>query len=84
MNNDAFKHTPGDLNNRIWTELLHDLKFFDNDIDDHIMYLRQTFVVGAADWLAGNNGSLQNDKLLFNYSDEEWNYMWTSMMVDGA
>ena len=64
LNNDAFKHTAGDLHNETWTQLLLDFKFFD-DVKDHIMDLRRRFVMGAADWMAGNNGSLQNDKLLF-------------------
>ena len=30
LNNDAFKHTTGDANNDTWTQLLLDLKFFDD------------------------------------------------------
>ena len=75
LNNDAFKHTTGDAHNDTWTQLLLDLKFFD-DADDHIMELRRRFVWGAADWMAGNHGSLQNDKLLFGYTDSQWEYIW--------
>jgi hypothetical protein len=83
MNNDAFKNTAGDTHNEIWTQLLLDFKFFD-DMDDHIMDLRRRFVLGAADWMSGNNGSLQNDKLLFGYSDVQWEYIWLTMLEDGA
>ena len=37
LNNDAFKHTTGDLLNETWSNLLLDLKFYD-DTDNHIMY----------------------------------------------
>ena len=71
LNNDAFKHCDGEYNNENWTQLLREFKFF-KEIDDHIMYLRRSFVLGAADWMAGKNGSKQNDKLLFDYTDSEW------------
>ena len=48
------------------------------------MYLRRRFVLGAADWMAGNNGSLQNDKLLFDYTDAEWEFIWNTLLEDGA
>ena len=83
LNNDAYKHTTGDAMNETWTQLLIDFKVFD-DMDDHIMYLRRRFVFGAADWMAGKNGSMQNDKLLFDYSDAEWEMIWMTMLEDGA
>ena len=83
LNNDAFKHTAGDAMNETWTQLLIDFKVFD-DMDDHIMYLRRRFVLGAADWMAGKNGSMQNDKLLFDYTDAEWEMIWMTMLEDGA
>ena len=64
LHNDAFKHTAGDVHNATWTQLLLDFKFLD-DVENHSMDLRRRFVLGAADWMAGNNGSLQNDKLLW-------------------
>ena len=67
----------------IWMNMLLDLRVFD-DMDDHIMYLRQRFVWGAAEWMAGKNGSLQNDKLLFDYTDGEWEFIWMTMLEDGA
>ena len=48
------------------------------------MYLRRRFVLGAADWMAGNNGSLQNDKLVFDYTDDEWELIWKTMLEDAA
>ena len=39
---------------------------------------------GAAEWMSGRNGSKQNDKGIFGYSDEEWSYIWTTMIEDGA
>ena len=85
MNNEAFKHTAEDTQNETWTQLLLDLKFFDDmDAHDHIMYLRRKFVLGANDWMAGKNGSKQNDKHLFNYTDAEWGFIWETMLEDGA
>ena len=83
MNNDAFKHTAADSRNETWTELLVDFKIFDG-MDDQIMYLRRRFVLGAAEWMAGKNGSMQNDKLLFDYTDGEWEFIWMTMLEDGA
>ena len=34
--------------------------------------------------MAGNHGSLQNLKQVFSYSDSEWEYIWSTMRVDGA
>ena len=83
LNNDAFKHCNGEDNNENWTQLLRDLNCFE-DIEDQIMYLRRGFVLGAAELMAGRNGSKQNDKLLFDYSDSEWEYIWSTMLEDGA
>ena len=59
--NDAFRHTVGDRHNEKWTQLLLDLGFFHENANN-TMDLRRKFVCGASDWLAGNNGSLRNDK----------------------
>ena len=83
MNNDAFKNNEGDTRNETWTNLLREFQFFEN-MDDHIMYLRRRFVLGAAEWMAGQNGSKQNDKLLFEYTDSQWEYIWMTMLDDGA
>ena len=64
LNNDAFKHCEGEHKNENWTELVKELKFYE-DIDDHTMYLRRRFVLGAAESMAGRNGSKQDDKALF-------------------
>jgi len=82
--NDAFKHNHGETNNESWSGLLQELKFFDEDIDDHPMFLRQRFVLGAAEFMSGKNNSKQNDKTLFGYTDEEWEFIWMTMLADGA
>ena len=83
MNNDAFKHNSGEDHNERWTNLLRTLKFYEDE-EDHIKYLRKRFVLGAADWMAGKNGSKQNYKQLFGYTDAEWDFIWTTMLEDGA
>ena len=84
-NNDAFKHTSGDSNHHTWTQLLIDLQFFDEINDDaHMLELRRRFVVGACDWMAGKHGSMQNDKDILGYTDDEWAYIWGTMIEDRA
>ena len=81
--NEAFRHIKSDPQNEKWTQLLLDLGFFDENYN-HIMDLRRRFVCGAADWLAGNNGSLRNDKEILGYNDSQWEFIWNTMLVDGA
>ena len=83
LNNEALKHNGNDTSNKIWTEVLQDLKFFGNE-DNHIMYLRTRFVLGASELMAGCNGSKQNDKVLFDYTDQEWQHIWMTILEDGA
>ena len=83
MENDAFKHNRGELHNETWTNLLLDLGLFDES-EDKTMELRRRFVFGAADWLAGNNGSLRNDKEILGYTDQQWEFIWNTMLEDGA
>ena len=83
LENNAFKHNTGDMHNETWTQLLLDFGFFD-DQENHIMDLRRRFVLGAADWCAGNNGSLRNDKEILGYTDTQREYIWNTMLVDGA
>ena len=82
--NDAFKHNHGETNNQSWSGLLRELKFFDEDIDNHPMFLRQRFVLGAAEFMSGKNNSNQDDKTLFGYTDDEWEFIWMTMLADGA
>ena len=63
--------------------MIKDFKFFE-DIDDQIGYLRQRFVHGSWEWMAGKNGSSQNYKELFGYTDDEWDYIWSTMIENGA
>ena len=86
MNNDAFKHNGLDGETGTWTQLLKDLKIFDSDVgeSEHLVFLRQKWVLGASEWLAGEHGSLANDKTLFGYTDDEWNFIWSTMIEDKA
>merc|ERR1712055_985277 len=34
--------------------------------------------------MAGNNNSLENDKAVLGYTDNEWQYIWSTMLEDGA
>ena len=69
-----------------WTQLLIYSRFYDEDLDDaeHLQFLRNKWVFGASEWLAGKNGSKENDKALLGYTDEQWNYIWSTMIEDGA
>ena len=69
--------------NETWCNLLHELKFFE-DIEDHNLFLRTRWVTSAAEWMSGGHNSKQNDKEICGYSDEEWNYIWSTMLEDGA
>ena len=51
---------------------------------EYIQYLRSRFVFGASSWLAGENGSAENDKLTLGYTDEQWAFIWSTMAEDGA
>ena len=83
LQNDALKPNGAETLNETWTNLLEDLKFF-GDEEEHIMYLRRRFVLGASEFMSGANGSKQNDKELFKYTDDEWEFIWTTMLKDGA
>ena len=83
LHNDALKNNHGENLNEAWTNLLQDLKFFEDNVD-HTMFLRRRWVFGAAEWMAGKNGSKQNDKELFGYTDGEWDFIWSTMVEDGA
>ena len=83
LNNDALKHNKGEQLNQTWTTLLKDLKFYE-DIDDHTNYLRKKWVLGASESLSGKHGSKVNDQEILGYTDDEWNYIWSTMIKDGA
>ena len=72
--------------NDTWVELIKELKVYDEDMSEgeHIQYLRNRWVIGASDWLAGKNGSKENDKRVLDYSDDEWTFIWETMIEDGA
>ena len=61
----------------------HIVRSKDSDMS-YINSLRQRWVLRASQWMSGQNGSLQNHKLMFDYSDKEWSYIWATMSEDGA
>ena len=81
--NDALKNNRGDELNNTWTSLLKELGCYDG-LEDHINFLRQRWVLGAAEWMAGSNGSKQNQKEVLGYSDSEWEYIWSTLIENGA
>ena len=81
--NEAFKHISNEVNNETWTSLLQDLRLFEEG-ENQLMFLRRRFVLGASKYLSGAFGSKQNDKQLFEYTDQEWEYIWKTMLEDGA
>ena len=82
LNNEAFRHTNTEDETGPWVELLKRLEIYEEG--NIIQRLRQRWVVEASSWLAGKNNSKLNDKLLLGYSDNEWNYVWATMLEDGA
>ena len=80
QNNEAFRHTKDETNT--WVELLERLNIYKEE--NVINGLRHRFVTGASNWLAGKYSSKLNDKALHGYSDNEWNYIWTTLLEDGA
>ena len=51
---------------------------------DRSIQLRRRWVDGSFEWMAGCHGSLQNCKDLFQYSDAEWAFIWSTMRTDKA
>ena len=82
QDNDAFKHVSGDNLNESWVTLMKDLKFWEG-MDDHVMYLRRRWVLGSFEWMSGMHNSKSNDKMVLDYTDDEWTFIW-STMIDGA
>ena len=41
-------------------------------------------MIGSREWLAGKQGSLENYKETFDYSDSEWEYIWSTLLNDGS
>ena len=83
LNNSSLKNSKQDSELCHRTQLLKDIKFSES-VKDHTLYLRQRLAVGASQWLAGKNGSLQNLQSVFGYTDEEWQFIWSSMCEKGA
>ena len=41
-------------------------------------------MLGAAENMTGKNWSKQDYKAMFAYTDDEWDFIWTTMIEDGA
>ena len=63
--------------------MLNDLKLLESN-ENHTKNLRQRWVLGSLEWMAGKHGSLQNLKEVFGYSDKEWDFIWSKMIQEGA
>ena len=83
LHNSAFKHVKDDGRQEHWTNLLRDLRIYEDDTD-HVADLRRRLVVGASEWLSGLHNSKENEKEKFGYSDREWKWIWSLMLNDGA
>ena len=82
---DGFKQTEELKHTQSQLQLLQDLGFNSNMSDiEHKLYLRRRLVLGAAEWLVGMHGSKENEKLKFGYTDKEWEWIWSTMIEDGA
>ena len=82
-NNVSIKTTPLGTINESWKKLKQTIGF-DCDRGKYISYLRKRWVIGSSEWLAGKHGSLENYKETFDYSDSEWEYIWSTLIRDGA
>ena len=82
LNCDSLKYTlSGNLRDE-WVNVISDLKL-GQGIDQSIQ-LRNRWVKGSSEWMAGYHGSLQNYKDVFQYSDDEWDFIWSTMRKDKA
>ena len=58
LNNEAFRHTGENSKVDTWTQLLKDLRLWeDMDTKEQLQYLRHRFVIGASEWLSGKYAS---------------------------
>ena len=62
-------------------DLSRDLEVY-NMSGHNTMILRKRWVRGAYEWLAGKHGSLQNLKDVFQYTDDEWSFVWSTLIHD--
>ena len=76
-------HNKGEELNETWTKLLKELNFY-GDIDDHTLYLRKRWVLGASQLLSGKHGSKVNDQEVYGYTENEWTFIWSTMNKNGA
>ena len=81
--NDALRNNRGDVLNNTWTNLLKELGCYEG-LEDHVNLMRQRWVLGAAEWMSGSNGSKQNQKEDLGYSDSEWEFIGSTLIENGA
>ena len=62
---------------------MNELRIWEN-LENLPMYLRRRWVHGGREWLSGMHGSKENNKDILGYTDGEWNFIWSTMLSDGA
>ena len=77
------KHNKGEQPNKSWTKLLKELNL-DGDFNNNTSHLRTKWVFGASESLTGKNGSKINYKDALGYTDDEWYFIWSTLLEDGA
>ena len=77
------KHNKGEQPNKSRTQLLKVLNL-DGDFNSNTSTLRTNWVLGASESLAGKNGSKINYKDSLGFTDDEWSFIWSTMLEDGA
>ena len=54
------------------------------DSGNLVSNLRNHWVIGSSEWMAGLNGSKENFKEILGYSNVEWSFIWSTMAKNGA
>ena len=83
LQKEAKKTRDANVQERNSADLSRDLRIY-NFSGHNTTVLRKRWVLGASDWLAGKHGSLNNLKNIFQYTDDEWNFVWSTMICDKA
>ena len=83
LNNEGLKQNKLNDASDSWNQLLIDLELCEKK-KNYIYILRQRWALGASVWLSGKNNSLQNLKNMFGYTDDEWQFVWSTMSKRGA
>ena len=54
------------------------------DSGNLVSNLRNHWVIGSSEWMAGLHGSKENFKEILGYSNVEWSFIWSTMAKNGA